>query len=61
MSVKYTNYEVTMQDVTDTLQSYLGMLEHCDSDALIKSILDNLVLTHEKDPEEVVYEQSRIA
>lgn len=61
MSVKYTNYEVTMQDVTDTLQSYLGMLEHCDSDALIKSILDNLVLTHEKDQEEVVYEQSRIA
>ena len=61
MAVKYSNYEVTMQDVTDTLQSYLGMLEHCDSDALIKSILDNLVLTHEKDQEEVVYEQSRIA
>lgn len=50
-----------MQDVTDTLQSYLGMLEHCDSDALIKSILDNLVLTHDKNQEEVTYEQSRIA
>lgn len=36
-------------------------LEHCDSDALIKSILDNLVLTHDKNQEEVTYEQSRIA
>lgn len=58
MAVKYANYEVTMQDVTATLQSYLGMLEHCDSEALVNKILDNLVLTHEKEKPEEIYEQS---
>ena len=58
MVVKYANYEVTMQDVTVTLRSYLGMLEHCDSEALVNKILDGLVLTHNKDSEEI-NEQSR--
>lgn len=58
MTVKYANYEITMQDVTSTLRSYLGMLEHCDSEALVNKILDGLILTHSKDSEEI-YEQSR--
>lgn len=58
MMVKYANYEITMQDVTSTLRSYLGMLEHCDSEALVNKILDGLILTHNKDSEEI-YEQSR--
>lgn len=60
MKVKYANYEVSLQDVTDTLQSYLGMLEHCDSDALVESILEKLVLTHNKE-EGAAHEQTRIA
>lgn len=61
MRVKYSRYEVTFQDVTETLQSYLGMLEHCDSEPLVKSILDNLVLTHADQTEEVIYEQTGAA
>ena len=61
MQVKYSRYEVTFQDVTETLQSYLGMLEHCDSEPLVKSILDNLVLTHADQTEEVIYEQTGAA
>ncbi|CAK7060903.1 MAG: hypothetical protein BACD_02863 [Bacteroides rodentium] len=56
LAVKYSKYEVTMQDVTSALRSYLGMLEHCDSEALVKKILDNLVLTHEQKESEERYE-----
>lgn len=49
MAAKYTDYKITMQDFSETLQSYLGMLEHCDSDALINKILDEIVLTHNKE------------
>lgn len=56
LAVKYSKYEVTMQDVTSVLRSYLGMLEHCDSEALVKKILDNLVLTHEQKESEERYE-----
>lgn len=52
MAVKYTDYKITMQDFSETLQSYLGMLEHCDSDALINKILDEIVLTHNKENQE---------
>ena len=52
MSAKYTDYKITMQDFSETLQSYLGMLEHCDSDALINKILDEIVLTHNKENQE---------
>lgn len=58
MAVKYAKYEVTMQDVTSTLQSYLGMLEHCDSEALVNKILDNLVLTHSDKEAEEIYDES---
>lgn len=58
LAVKYSKYEITMQDVTSALRSYLGMLEHCDSEALVKKILDNLVLTHEQKESEERYEQS---
>lgn len=58
LAVKYSRYEVTMQDVTSTLQCYLGMLEHCDSEALINKILDELILTHENKDSEEIYEQS---
>ena len=58
MQVKYSRREVTLQDVTETLRSYLGMLEHCDSEALVKSILDNLILTHADCQEEAIYEQT---
>lgn len=58
LAVKYSKYEVTMQDVTSALQSYLGMLEHCDSEALVKKILDKLVLTHKQEESEERYEQS---
>lgn len=60
LAVKYSKYEVTMQDVTSALRSYLGMLERCDSEALVKKILDNLVLTHEQKESEERYEQSGI-
>lgn len=52
MSAKYTDYKITMQDFSETLQSYLGMLEHCNSDALINKILDEIVLTHNKENQE---------
>ena len=58
MAVKYKNYEVTFDEVTETLKSYLGMLEHCDSDALVNKILDGLVLTHASEDSKEIYEQS---
>lgn len=42
----YRVKEITLRQATDTLNCYLGMLKHCDSDALRESILDNFVLTH---------------
>lgn len=42
----YRIKEITLRQATDTLNCYLGMLKHCDSDALRESILDNFVLTH---------------
>lgn len=40
----YARGEVDMQTVTDSLVSYLGMLSHCDSYELRKSVLKDLVL-----------------
>lgn len=42
----YRIKEITLRQATDTLNCYLGMLKHCDSDALRESILDNFVLAH---------------
>ncbi len=41
---KYREYEIDLQDVTQSLASYLGMMEHCDSDALREKILDEFIL-----------------
>lgn len=58
MSKGYKVRKITFRQVTDTLQSYVGMLEHCDSHNLKSKILDELVLTHAEDYPEEIYEQS---
>ena len=58
MSDQYANYEVTLQDVSATLGSYLAMLDHCDSHNLKVKILDELILTHAESRPEVRYGQS---
>lgn len=45
---KYRRGELTLSECYDTLEAYLGMMNHCDDEALIESILDNFVLTHEE-------------
>ena len=42
----YHDYEITMEDAIASLQSYLGMLCHCDSHNLQEKILGDFVLTH---------------
>jgi len=49
---RYKVYKVSFTDVTNTLMSYLGMLEHCDSYLLKRKILNELVLTHADKTEE---------
>lgn len=41
---KYREYEIDLPSVTQALASYLGMMEHCDSDALEAKILDEFIL-----------------
>jgi len=41
---KYRDYEIDLDGVTQSLASYLGMMEHCDSDALQEKILSEFVL-----------------
>lgn len=41
----YRNGEITLDQAFDTLQCYLGMLGHTDSEALTQKILDEFVLT----------------
>lgn len=48
VQVKYYRGDLTLKEATDTLNAYLGMLNHCDCEALIDSILENFVLTHER-------------
>lgn len=55
---QYKDYKATLQDVSVTLQSYLGMLEHCNSEKLIEKILNELVLTHADTKQEEIYVQS---
>lgn len=43
---KYHDYEITLDDVKQTLSSYIGMMEHCDSHSLQTKILDEFVMTH---------------
>lgn len=37
---------ITLKQAYDTLAAYLGMMKHCDCDALRKKILEDYVLTH---------------
>ena len=50
VQVRYNRYELSMEDALETLQCYLGMLSHCDSEALRTAILDRFVLTHDGSP-----------
>ena len=53
---KYHDYEITMEDAFASLQSYLGMLCHCDSHSLQEKILSEFVLTHgDQDHEEEIW------
>jgi hypothetical protein len=48
--MRYNRYELTMEEALDTLQCYLGMMGHCDCDALRRSVIESFVLTHEGSP-----------
>ena len=41
---RYADGRLTMDEAVDTLVCYLGMLGHCDSDALERKIVDDFVL-----------------
>lgn len=45
---KYRRGKLTLSECYETLEAYLGMMNHCDDEDLIDSILDNFVLTHEE-------------
>lgn len=44
---RYRDYELTFDKATETFKSYIGMLEHTDSDALIEKLYADMVLSHE--------------
>jgi len=44
---KYKDDEVTIEDINATIQSYLGILQHCDSHNLKKKIFGNVSFTKE--------------
>ena len=46
MREKYEDYEVTLEEVTQTFNSYVGMLKHTDSDELLASLYTDMVLSH---------------
>lgn len=54
---KYSVKKITFHQATDTFQSYIGMLKHTDSDALLQKIYDDMVLTH-ANPKEVNFENT---
>lgn len=43
---KYHDYEMTLEQVTQTFNSYTGMLEHTDSEELLASLYTDMILTH---------------
>ena len=51
VQIKYNRMELSLEDCTETLRSYFGMLGHCDNDALVSRILDSFILTHDSDRE----------
>lgn len=44
---QYRDYEMTFERATDTFVSYIGMLKHTDSEALINKLYADMVLSHE--------------
>lgn len=42
----YHDYLITFEKASQTFQSYVGMLKHTDSDALLEKLYDEMVLTH---------------
>ena len=44
---RYRDYEITFQKATETFRSYLGMLQHTDSEALVDKLYADMVLSHE--------------
>ena len=39
-------YEMTLEQVAQTFNSYTGMLEHTDSEELLASLYTDMILTH---------------
>lgn len=48
MREQYKNYEITFDEVTQTFNSYIGMLEHTDSGELLAALYTDMVLSHEE-------------
>ena len=44
---RYRDYELTFEKATENFKSYIGMLEHTDSEALIDKLYADMVLSHE--------------
>lgn len=49
---QYRNYEISFEEVNDTVMSYKALMKHCDCQALDEKIFGDFVLTH--NPKEVV-------
>ena len=43
---QYQDYEMTLEEVTQTFNSYVGMLKHTDSEELLASLYTDMVLAH---------------
>lgn len=43
---QYQDYEMTLEEVTQTFSSYVGMLKHTDSEELLASLYTDMVLSH---------------
>lgn len=44
---RYRKGELSLHEAHETLLSYIGMLRHCDSEALVDAIIEGFVLTHD--------------
>lgn len=49
---QYHEREITFCEVTDTLNSYTGMLKHCDCKTFRKELVQGIILTHGDNMEE---------
>jgi RNA-directed DNA polymerase len=48
VKAKYRDYEISAERAVQTFVSYIGMLQHTDSAALLAAFYANMVLTHSK-------------